>query len=297
MSLTRQIAIFITVLFSVAVDATGQNEKSVPSCTDKTFAALKSLPKLKYECPEGPTDSDDKILRLPARRSAIRGLIQELSGFTNADWWQASVDELNACKTHGSAGELTGEEKEGWKSGNYSFDLFGNNGMRLALITDPCYQTGFNGSNAFLLYRKDGQVFIAQVLNGYYSRGDNSVGMDFAKLNGQLLVEVSTANSIPPSMVYHYFVIDPLTNKALPKKIFKDGNKFANQIYSAMLLAEPKDVGLPANASELNVIVNGHLAPSFSAYEVDERGRIDADGRRLRRIVYRWNGRFYQRAR
>lgn len=297
MSLTRQIAIFITLLLTLTFDANGQTEKPVPACSEKTFAALKQLPKLEYECPEGLIDSHDKILRLPARLSAIRGLIRELVGFTNAGWWQASVDELNACRTHGSAGELTGEEKESWKSGNYSFDLFGNNEMRLALINDPCYQTSFNGSNAFLLFRKQGQVFVTQVLNGHYSRVDSSVGVDFAVLNGQKLVEVSTANSMPPSMIYYYFMIDPRTNKALPKNIFRDGNKLTNQIYSAMLLAEPKEVGLPAGASELDIIDNGRLASTFSAYHEDERGPIDANGRKLRRVTYRWNGRSYARSR
>lgn len=297
MLLTRQIAIIITVLLSVAAEANAQNEKPVPACSEKAFAALKELPKLEYACPDDPNDSDDKILKLPARLAAIRGVMKELAGFANADWWQASIDELNACKTHGSAGQLTDEEKGNWKSGNYSFDLFGNNEMRLALITDPCYQTGYNGSNAFLLYRKQGQVFVTQVLNGHYSRVDNSVGVDFAVANGQQLIEVSTANSMPPSMIYYYFVIDPRTNKALPKNIFSEANKLTNKIYSDMLMAEPKDLGLPASASELNIIVSGRLAPAFSAYEEDARGRINANGRKLRRIVYRWNGRAYARSR
>jgi hypothetical protein len=134
---------------------------------------------------------------------------------------------------------------------------------------------------------------VSQVLNGYYSRVDNSVGIDFARLNGQQIIEVSTANSMPPSMVYYYFTFDPLTNKAVPKKIFKEGKKFTNEVYSDMLLAEPKDAGLPASASELNVIVKGKLAPSFSAYDESENGRIEASGRKFHRIIYRWNGKFY----
>ena len=74
------------------------------------------------------------------------------------------VDDLNACEVHGSAGELTDEEKEGWKRPReYSFDLFGNHQFRLALIADPCYQAGYNGSNAFLLYRKEQQGVCGQV--------------------------------------------------------------------------------------------------------------------------------------
>ena len=44
-----------------------------------------------------------------------------------------------------------------------------------------------------------------------------------------------------------------------------------------MLLAEPRDLNLPAGANELNIIRNGKLAPRFSAYEEHERGPIDAE--------------------
>jgi len=286
----------LSTLASIAIlcgTVFGQKKNPVPACSQTTFAAFKVLPKLEYECPEEGTESDDKILKLPQRRTAIADLVKELAEFNNAGWWQASVDDLNACGIHGSAGELTDDEKQRWKNGDFSLILFGNHEMRLALLDDPCYQTGFAGSNAFLLYRKDGKVFVSQVLNGYYSRVDNSVGIDFAKLNGQQIIEVSTANSMPPSMVYYYFAIDPVTNKAVPKKIFKAGNKFTNQIYSDMLLADPKDAGLPANATELKVIVKGRLAPSFSAYDENEHGRIEASGRKFHRVIYHWNGRFY----
>ena len=108
---------------------------------------------MEYDCPEGSNYSDDKILKLPERLAAIRGVMKELNAFTNAAWWQANVEDLNACGVHGSAGEFTDEEKEKWKDGDYSFELFGGHQMRLALIPDPCYQTVYSGSNAFLLYR------------------------------------------------------------------------------------------------------------------------------------------------
>jgi hypothetical protein len=79
--------------------------------------------------------------------------------------------------------------------------------------------------------------------------------------------------------------------------LFKSGRKPTNEIWSAMLLAEPRDLGLPQSAGELKIIRGHRLAPSFSAYEEDEHGRIGDSGRRLRRIVYRWNGRFYAPAR
>lgn len=292
--LTRQLTCLMGIFLLAGGNVLAQKEKPITACKQSTFAAFKPLPKMEYECPEGPNDSDDKILTLPKRTKAIRGVFKELEGFTNAAWWQAEVDDLNACKVHGSAGEFTDEEKQEWKRGDYSFDLFGNQEFRLALIADPCYQTGYSGSNAFLLYRKDGRVFVSQVLNGYYSRVDNSVGIDFANLNGQQLVEVATANSMPPSLVSYFFMIDPGTHQAMPKKLFKDGNKLTNQIYSAMLMNEPADVGLPKNAVALKVFSGNRLAQAFSTYEENERGKIDDNGRKLRRIVYRWNGRFYE---
>ncbi len=272
-----------------------QKEKRVPVCREAAFAAYKGLPKLEYECSESPNESDDSILKLPQRTRSIRALMQSLSQFNNPAWWQAGVEELNACQIHQSGGELTDDEKQQWQNGDYSFDLFGNGEMRLALIADPCYQTGYNGSNAFLLYRQNGRVYVSQLLNGYYSRVDNSVGIDFAKMNGRQMVEVSTANSMPPSLINYYFEIDPATNKARPKNLFRDGRKATNQVYSDMMMGEPKDFGLPKDAVELNVIRQGRLVPSFSAYEENERGRIDANGRKLRRVIYRWNGRFYER--
>jgi hypothetical protein len=289
---TVRITTLITLFFLVGVNAAGQ-QKPVPTCSQQTFAAFKSLPKVEYDCPEGSIDSDDKILKLPERTEAIRAVVKELEKFNNAAWWQADVDDLNACGIHGSAGPFTDEEKQKWKDGDYSFDLLGNHEFRLALLDDPCYQPGYNGANAFLLYRRNGKVFVTQVLNGYYSRIDNSVRFDFARSNGEQLIEVSTGNSMPSSFLNYYFVIDPKTNRAMPKKIFKDGRKLTNEIYSAMLLSELGDLGLPKNAGELKIISAHRLAPTFSAYEETERGRIDANGRKLRRIVYRWNGRFY----
>jgi hypothetical protein len=289
----NRILIALTLALCVFGLAVAQGKKLVPNCMQDPFDARQPFPKIEYECPEGVNDSDDKILALPQRLASIQSGVKNLETFTNPKWWEATVDELNACSLHKSVGALTDEEKESWLSGSNFFDLIGNKQMRLVLIDDPCYQTGFGGSNAFLLNHKDGKVFVSQVLNGYYSRVDNSVGIDFAMLNGQRIIEVSTANSMPPSMVYYYFAIDPKTNKAVPKKIFKDGKQLTNKIYSDMLLAEPKDVGLPQDAGELNIIRKGRLAPSFSAYEQDEHGRVDSSGKRLNRIVYRWNGRFY----
>lgn len=290
----NRILLALALVLCVFELSAAQAKKVVPNCMQAPFDALKQFPKIEYDCPEGVNDFDDKILKLPQRLASIRSAIKELETFTNPKWWAASVDELNACAVHKSVGALTDEEKEAWLRGDNFVNLIGNQQMRLVLIDDPCYQTGFSGSNAFLLYRKDGKVFVSQVLNGYYSRVDNSVGVDFAMLNGQRIIEISTANSMPPSLYYYYFAIDPKTNKAVPKKMFKEGKKFTNEIYSDMLMDYPQNLHLPKDASELNIIRRGRLAPSFSAYEVNDQGRIKSDqGRNLDRIIYRWNGRFY----
>ena len=289
-----RLAFAFALLSLLSLKTFAQPPKPVPACSQAAYAAFKPFPKLEYECDETLTDYDDKVLKLPQRLAAIRDLMKQLEGFNHEAWWRASVDQLNACNIHQAAGQLTDEEKQRWKYGDYNFDLVGNHEMRLALLADPCYQTGYQGSNAFLLYHKGGQVFVSQLLNGYYSRVDNSAGVDFAKLNGQQIIEVSTANSMPPSLIYYYFAIDPKTNKAAPKKIFKTGKKLTNEIYSDMLMDDPKGLGLPKDATELNIIRNGRLAPSFSVYDVDDHGRIHGNqNRNLNRTIYRWNGRFY----
>lgn len=267
-----------------------QRKNLVLVCTQAAFTAFKPLPKLEYECPDGYADYGDEILKLPARLAAIHKLERSLESLTSTSWWNANVDDLNSCEIHGSVGKLTDEEKQRITDSDYELKVFGNHQIRLAVLADPCFATGYSGSNAFLLVRRAGKVFVTQVLDGYASRVGNSVGVDFANLNGQTIVEISTANSVPPSLWYRYFVIDPGTNRAVPKKLFKEDNKLTNEIYSDMLMGEPKDFGLPKDATELNIIRNGRLAPSFSAYIQDDKGKVDD---RLRRVIYRWNGRFY----
>lgn len=281
----------LTVLFFSPVFA---QDKAVPVCSEKAFAAVRPLPKLAYECSESLIDSDSRILRLPRRRAAVARVVETLRSFTNPVWWETGLAELNACELHGAAGELSEEEKARWRTGDLFLWLFGDEQTRLVLIADPCYQTGFNGANAFVLHWRDGRVFVTQVLDGYYSRADNSVGINFANLKGQRIIEVTTGNSMPPSLVSYFFSIDR-SGRATPKRIFRTDRRLTNEIYSAMLMADPRDLNLPAGADELNIIRNRRLTPRFSAYEEHERGPIDAHGRKLRRVVYRWNGRFYSR--
>lgn len=108
------LSVIFTALSTFSVSA--QNDKPVPACSENAFAALRPLPKLAYECPESLIESDERILRLPRRRGAIARLVTALRALTDPAWWEASVDELKACELHGSAGELTEEEKARWQS-------------------------------------------------------------------------------------------------------------------------------------------------------------------------------------
>lgn len=290
MKTIRFLLAVICLLCACASFATAQRNR-VAVCSSAAYAAYKPLPQLEYECPEN-IDSDEALLKLPARLAAIRLLEKVLGTFDNAAWWNADAEELNYCEIHGRAGRLTNEEKQKLTDGDYDLKVFGNHQMRLILLRDPCDATEYNGANGFLLYRHAGKVFVSQVLNGYASRVANSVGIGFATMNGEQLIEISTANSFPPSVMAYYFAINPTTNHAVPKKIFKEDKQLTNEIYSDMLMGDPKDFGLPKDATELNIIRNGRLAPTFSAYEQDEHGKIDG---RLRRVVYRWNGKFYVR--
>jgi hypothetical protein len=291
MNAIRPHAVLCLLVVCAATVTAQRNPPAV--CSQVAFAAYKRVPALEYECPDEST-SDEALMKLPARLAAIRMIEKVLGTFDNAAWWNADAEQLDYCEIHGRAGRLTSEEQQKLKDGDYDLKVFGNHQMRLIMLRDPCYATGYSGANGFLMYRREGKVFVTQVLDGYASRVANSVGIDFATSNGEQLIEISTANSFPPSLVSYYFAINPKTNHAVAKKIFKDDNKLTNEIYSDMLMGDPKDFGLPKDASELNIIRNGRLAPSFSAYEQDEHGKIDD---RLTRVIYRWNGKFYVKSR
>lgn len=284
----KKISLLLVLLGLLSVPCPAQNQP-FQVCSQTTFAAFRKLPELNYLCPQRFDESDEEILKVPERIAALNKLAGELESFTDAAWWQARVEDLNACEMHGEAGALDAEEKASLTRGDYPISLFGNQSLRLILVTDPCYQTGYNGSVAFLLYRYGGKVSVTRVLDGNYSRADNSVGFDFANVNGQQIIEVSTSNSMPPSVKNYYFIIDPKTLRAVPQKIFKVGRMLTNQISSAIILGEPTELGLPRNAEDMQLIRQHRLLPSFSTYTEIFAG----EGRKLKRTVYRWNGRFY----
>jgi len=255
-------------------------------CKNATLAALKPVPKLNYQCDEQLNPWDEKILKLPARVAAIKWLVSDLSSFTEPAWWAADVVDLGVCDFTRKPGTLTRDQRRDFTGGDYLFWLFGNDRMRLVLIPDPCYQTEYGGANAFLLYRDGGRVSVTQVLDGFFSRADNPISLAFAKLNGEQIIEVSTwSGGLNPSLTNYYFAIDPKTNHAVPKNLFKGEHGPTNEISSAMLF----------NSSAPLKIVRGQtLAPSFSLYLDDANGKIDDNGRTLSRKILRWNGKIYQ---
>jgi hypothetical protein len=142
----------------------------------------------------------------------------------------------------------------------------------------------------------NGVVRATQVLDGYFSRADNSVHIDFATSKAERIIEVSTSTGgLHPYITNYYFVIDRRTGKAVPKNLFKVGRKLTNSITSLMLLGDAE--GLPVNAPEMEIVRGGRLARAFNIYEEDTEGRPGDRGGSPARKVYRWNGRFYVRAR
>jgi hypothetical protein len=251
---------------------------------------LKPKPELSYPCDEQANDYDEKTLKLPARLAAIKTLMSQLSSFSDPAWWATDIVDLGVCDYTQKPGPLTSDQRKNFLGDDYLFWLFGNDHIRLVLIPDPCYQTEYGGSNAFVLYRNQSRVFVSQVLDGYFSRADNSVNIGLAKLNAQEIVEISTGSGgLTPSLTNYYFVIDPKTSHAVPKNFFEGDHGLTNQISSAMLFNDVR-----AAATPLKVIHGQSLARSFIIYVDDPNGKIDDNGRTLARKVLRWNGNAYR---
>lgn len=282
----RAIVVIVLLLTVFNFSFAQRRSKSPLVCKRPVLAALKPIPELSYPCDEQLNDYDEKTLKLPARLTAIKTLMSQLSSFSDPTWWSTDIVDLVVCDYTKKPGPLTPDQRHSFLQGDYLFWLFGNDHIRLVLIPDPCYQTEYGGSNAFVLYRDPDRVTVTQVLDGYFSRADNSVNVRLAKLNAQQLVEVSTGSGgLTPSLTNYYFVIDPNTHQAVPKNLFGD----TNEISSAMLLSDSRPASEP-----LKVIQGQALARSFIIYSDDANGKIDDNGRTLSRKVLRWNGKVYR---
>jgi len=285
----RHATVAIFLLLTVTNFSFAQRKPALV-CKRPVLAALKPIPALSYPCDEQLNDYDEKTLKLPARLAAIKTLMSQLSSFNDSIWWVTDVVDLGVCDYTKKPGVLTQDQRHSFLGGDYLFWLFGNDHIRLALIPDPCYQTEYGGSNAFVLYRNASRVTVSQALDGYFSRADNSVNIAFAKLNAQEIVEISTGSGgLNPSLTNYYFVIDPNTHQAVPKNLFNGDHGPTNQITSAMLLSDARPAAEP-----LKVIQGQILARSFIIYVDDEKGKIDDNGRTLSRKLLRWNGKVYR---
>ena len=277
-------ALFLIVSGSLFIPdrSVAQQRNQTLVCKQPVLAAVKPMPELSYECGEQANDWDEKILKLPARLEAIKALKSELSSsFSDNAWWMADAVDLSVCDFKHETGALNADQRREFMN-EYLFWLWGNDRNRLVLLRDPCYQTEYGGSNAFLLHQSGGKVFVSQVMDGYFSRADNSVNLDFANLGTEEIVEVSTGSGgLHPTLTNYYFVVDPRTNAAVPKKLFKGDHGPTNQITSAMLFNSTSPVSEP-----LRIVRGKTLAPSFIVY-------VD-NGERLSRKILRWNGNVYR---
>jgi len=288
-------ALISALAWSGPIETFAQRSQPALVCRRPVLAALKPLPKLSYPCDEQLQDWDEKILKLPARLEAIKSLTSELASFSDAAWWSADPVDLSVCDYAQKAGPLTSTQRHDFLGGDYLFWLFGNERMRLVLVSDPCYQTQYGGSNAFLLYRDSNRVprngdaiVVSEVLDGYFSRADNSVGLDFAKVGAADMIEISTGSGgLNPTLTNYYFTLDPQSKRAIPKKLFTGEHGPTNEITSAMLLQT-------RGAEPLKVFRAHTLAPTFIIYTDDERGKIQDGGRTLIRKTLHWNGKLYR---
>ena len=127
------------------------------------------------------------------------------------------------------------------------------------------------------------------MLDGYFSRADNSVSLAFATLHAQEIIEIATGSGgLTPSLTNYYFVIDPRTNHAVPKNLFSGEHGPTNEISSAMLF------GATPASEPLKIVRGNTLARSFSIYNDDANGKIEDNGRTLSRKILRWNGKLYR---
>lgn len=286
---------FLLLLFlAIPVFCVGQETKK-HVCKARVFTALRPIPRLDYKCqPEEVPDYGDDVLKRPERRTGLRKYIRSLAGLASSDWWNADVDDLNACYVGGKPGPLSSEGEETLRYGAGRTELFGDDSIRLILATDPCYQRGFGGSNAFLLYRRGGKVGVTEALDGFYSRSDDPMGLDFGVLNSERIIEINTnSGGLHPTITNYYFIVDRNSGNAVHKKLFSVGGKLTNEMTSAIDMFGQYQVATSGESTEMQVIKHGKLAKSFIVLKEDFSREAGSDGPKLKKTTYRWNGRFY----
>jgi hypothetical protein len=280
----------LLLLWLFAGFAPGQNLV----CKAPALAAWKTIPKLKYQCNASLTESDDEVLTQANRRRAINLYTKALEKFADSRWWSTRVDDLNVCDFRKKPGALTKDQKREFEGGEYYFRLRGNNQYRVIVTPDPCYQTGFNGANVFLLNRVGRRVFAAEVIDGFYTRADFPLGFDYAIHGTETIIEIATTSGgLYPTETNYYFTIDPRTKRAVPKNLFKDNDKMTHRIYSDMILGEPEEYGLPRGSESLRIITNHKLEKRFYVFE-NTLEKFDETNQKYIRVIFKWNGKYYE---
>jgi hypothetical protein len=284
----------LLLFLAIPVFCVGQETKK-HVCKARVFAALRPIPKLDYKCqPDEVPDYGDDVLKRPERLAGLREYVRSLAELTSSDWWNADVKDLNVCYVGGKPGPLSPEDVETLRYGGRGTELFGDDSIRLILATDPCYQRGFGGSNAFLLYRSGDKVYVTEALDGFYSRSDDPIGLDFGVLNSERIIEINTnSGGLHPYITNYYFIIDRKSKKAIPKKLFRVGGKLTNEMTSALDMYGQYPDPATGQSIEVQVIKHGKLAQSFIVLNEDFSRDPDADGPNLKKTTYRWNGSFY----
>jgi len=257
-----------------------QERKSALGCSQGALAALRTIPKLNYNC--GENDEDD--LKSPKRRAALRAYLRKLESSARASWWAASVDDLNACLITNEVRALTESER---REAGYN-EIYGDKWARLLVVHDPCVKYSYMTRNAFVLQRAGGRVYATLVLDAFYTRADPGVRAELGTLNGETLVIVETdfADGFSPptlSGTYSVYVIDPRSHHAVPKKLFMEQGNLTNQFEYAQYLFEDEELYKQWNAPEL--MRNGRLLPQFYVYTLNEN--------KLTRDTYVWKHKYY----
>jgi hypothetical protein len=260
--------------------APSQSKKEPPlRCTRAALQALKTFPELRYTC----AGRDEDSLKSPARKRALSRQMKQLEGFNSPAWWAAGVDELNVCAEFKKPHVLSSDEF-------YQMTLYGDSQTRLLITDDPCVKYSYGTLNVFVLQRAANRVVVTQVLNGYFSRADNAVSMKIADTGSQRILEINAGTGgLQPYVTSFLYTIDKRTNRALPKRLIKDGKAFThemNSFYALDVWANKFDFELPESWEEMSIIKNGRLADQFYVYHEGVEG--------LERTVFKWNGSYYE---
>src|SRR6185369_635080 len=119
-------------------------------------------------------------------------------------WWKTPVEDLDLCDFRKKAGIFSKKEKDQYEGGEYFFSLLGNNQFRVIVAKDPCFSTGYNGSDIFLLNRAGNKVFASEMIDGFFTRADGPLGVDYAKNGNEQIIEIGTTTGGLYPMLINY---------------------------------------------------------------------------------------------